>query len=207
MATKRVALHSRINGLLGKIWQNHWFWTHAVFMCILYIYRSLYMICSKVIMNYTVSFFKFHNALVTPAPLISTILWPQKPLFPSLSGETLRKKRFKVPSLTCRISILHQFEPCAHAFDWQVGVSAPEFFFYTDQWMMLPRCWIEFDFKFWDPKFHENRSSRRQQYPQQKDDALKLWERTEEASRARMHPDVRHGVLLNFSDGQGRCNW
>jgi len=28
----------------------------------------------------------------------------------------------EVPSLTCRISILHQFEPCAHAFDWQVGV-------------------------------------------------------------------------------------
>mmetsp|Transcript_9622 Transcript_9622/g.17274 ORF Transcript_9622/g.17274 Transcript_9622/m.17274 type:complete len:242 (+) Transcript_9622:46-771(+) len=28
----------------------------------------------------------------------------------------------EVPSLTCRLSILHQFEPCAHAFDWQVGV-------------------------------------------------------------------------------------
>lgn len=28
----------------------------------------------------------------------------------------------EVPLLTCRISILHQFEPCAHAFDWQVGV-------------------------------------------------------------------------------------
>lgn len=29
---------------------------------------------------------------------------------------------WQVPLLTCRISILHQFEPCAHAFDWQVGV-------------------------------------------------------------------------------------
>eukprot|EP00439_Symbiodinium_sp_Y106_P075281 s1179_g14.t2 len=28
----------------------------------------------------------------------------------------------EVPALTCRISILHKFEPCAHAFDWQVGV-------------------------------------------------------------------------------------
>lgn len=31
-------------------------------------------------------------------------------------------KPYQVPLLTCRISILHQFEPCAHAFDWQVGV-------------------------------------------------------------------------------------
>jgi len=28
----------------------------------------------------------------------------------------------EVPSLTCRLSILHEFEPCSHAFDWQVGV-------------------------------------------------------------------------------------
>eukprot|EP00930_Biecheleria_cincta_P008587 TRINITY_DN110076_c0_g1_i1.p1 TRINITY_DN110076_c0_g1~~TRINITY_DN110076_c0_g1_i1.p1 ORF type:complete len:367 (+),score=72.91 TRINITY_DN110076_c0_g1_i1:56-1102(+) len=28
----------------------------------------------------------------------------------------------EVSSLTCRLSILHQFEPCAHAFDWQVGL-------------------------------------------------------------------------------------
>ena len=32
----------------------------------------------------------------------------------------------QVPALTCRISILHKFEPCAHAFDWQVGVSLPQ---------------------------------------------------------------------------------
>lgn len=27
----------------------------------------------------------------------------------------------EVPSLTCRLSILHEFEPCAHAYDWEVG--------------------------------------------------------------------------------------
>lgn len=202
MATKRVALHSRINGLLGKIWQNHWFWTHAVFMCILYIGLCIWFLQKWL---YSI-IFSFHNAL-WPRPQWKRFFDLKNHSFPRSVEKRCEKKLFKVPSLTCRISILHQFEPCAHAFDWQVGVSAPEFFFYTDQWMMLPRCWIEFDFKFWDPKFHKNRSSRRQQYPQQKDDALKLWERTEEASRARMHPDVRHGVLLNFSDGQGRCNW
>lgn len=28
----------------------------------------------------------------------------------------------EVPSLTCKLSILFQFEPCLHAYDWQVGV-------------------------------------------------------------------------------------
>lgn len=46
------------------------------------------MISSKVIIQYH---FLIPQRLVTPAPM-KTILWPQKPLFPSLSGETLRKK-------------------------------------------------------------------------------------------------------------------
>ena len=87
------------------------------------------MNCSKVIIQYH---FLIPQTPCDPGPFNETILWPQKPLFPSLSSwRNGRLKLFKVPSLTCRISILHQFEPCAHAFDWQVGVSAPEFFFST----------------------------------------------------------------------------
>lgn len=78
------------------------------------------MICSKVIIQYH---FLIPQRLVTPAPFN---------FHDSLTSKTTLSLA-QVPSLTCRISILHQFEPCAHAFDWQVGVSAPEFFFYTDQ--------------------------------------------------------------------------
>lgn len=53
-------------------------------------------------------------------------------LRPGLSEYALRSslqdRRFppvrldEVPALTCKLSILHQFEDCAHAHDWQVGV-------------------------------------------------------------------------------------
>jgi len=53
-------------------------------------------------------------------------------LRPGLSEYALRSsmqdRRFapvcldEVSSLTCKLSILHQFEPCAHAYDWQVGL-------------------------------------------------------------------------------------
>lgn len=51
---------------------------------------------------------------------------------PGLSDYALRSslqdRRFppvqldEVPHLTCRLSILHQFELCSHAYDWQVGL-------------------------------------------------------------------------------------
>merc|ERR1719373_1253220 len=51
---------------------------------------------------------------------------------PGLSDYALRSsqhdKRFppiqleELPSLTCRLSILYQFEPCLHIYDWQVGL-------------------------------------------------------------------------------------
>jgi len=53
-------------------------------------------------------------------------------LGPGLSDYVLRSslqdRRFspvrleELPLLTCRLSILHQFEKCAHIFDWQVGL-------------------------------------------------------------------------------------
>ena len=177
-------------------------------MCILYIYiglyRSLYMICSKVIIQYH---FLIPQRLVSSAPLISTILWPQKTTLSLAQWRNVASNFSRYLRLRAEFRSFINLSRVPMPLTGKWVCRHLSFFFYTDQWMMLPRCWIEFDFKFWDPKFHKNRSSRRQQYPQQKDDALKLWERTEEASRTRMHPDVRHGVLLNFSDGQGRCNW
>lgn len=62
---------------------------------------------------------------------------------PGLSEYALRSsmqdKRFppvrleEVPLLTCRISILYQFETCAHTHDWQVGVHGVLISFLDDQ--------------------------------------------------------------------------
>ncbi|CAK9004310.1 unnamed protein product [Durusdinium trenchii] len=60
------------------------------------------------------------------APLFVTWLKPRQSGTNATSTSQLELRGcigcLEVPSLTCRISILHQFEPCAHAFDWQVGV-------------------------------------------------------------------------------------